>query len=112
MSENGRQFHLSVRRVNYNATGTFLLSKWRKAVIRFIAIRMDPTTQTDIGTDRANFSAEISLIKNLSYQIRLVSADGGNLTASVFLDVREEFAAGELFRQLYLSPVSKRLNAR
>ena len=98
MSEHGRQFQLSIRRVNYDNSGAVLMGKWRKAAIHFMTTRQD-LTEADVATDKATFGAQIGLTKDLSYQIRLVQVtpDGANLTASVFLDAQEEVAIGKLF---------------
>ena len=93
----GSEFHLIVRRANYGPKGTAMFAKWRKAAVNFVSIRME-TTELGWETHRATFSAQLGVMKDLSYEIRLVkvSADGGNLTASVFLDAHEELAVGEL----------------
>ena len=100
----GHRFDLSVRRAKYE-TGKISFGKWRKAALNFIAIRMETDSSQDLTDDgyiasepRASFIAELGLVRDLSYEIRLVevhSRGESNITASVFLDAYEELAFGE-----------------
>ena len=94
ISAYGRQFQLSVRRVNYGSSRTVVLAKWRKAAIHFMTIRHHKQKLTLPLT----VGAHIALIKDFSYQIRLVrmTPDGANLNASVFLDAHQELGIGKL----------------
>lgn len=105
MSAYGREFHLSVRRLNYSPNGTIIFGKRRKAVVNFISVAIE-SSEVGWQTRYATFTAQIGLIKHLSYEIQLadVSLDGAyNLTASVFLDARGEFAVGKSLNRLRLT---------
>ena len=67
-------------------------------MVKFISVAVK-SSEDGWETKQAIFTAQVALMKHLSYEIQLAEVsfdDAYNLTASVFLDAHEELAVGRL----------------